>query len=135
MVSEPIVIGSRALLLDSNTVVPPSDAGALSVTVQVVVIPAVTLLGLQVSCETEWGCPSAMLENENIATAATARLLDGFEFRIVLTGPWLPETQVEDTAGARFVWRILGHDDTAPAKRHELNLKEQFHFGAAVPGS
>jgi hypothetical protein len=83
IVSEPTVTGSRALLLDSNTVVPPPDAGALRVTVQVVVIPDVTLLGLQVSCETEWGCPCAMPENDKIAAAATARLPDGFDFSIV----------------------------------------------------
>ena len=106
IVSEPTVTGSRVLLLDSNTVVPPSDAGALSVKVQVVVIPDVRLLGLQVSCETEWGCPCAMPENDTIAAAAIARLQGGFDCRIVLTGPWLPETKVEDTAGARFVWHF-----------------------------
>jgi hypothetical protein len=106
IISEPTVTGSRALLLDSNTVVPPADAGAFSVTVQVVVIPDVTLLGLQVSWETEWGCPCAMPQNDKIAAAAIARLLEGFGCRIVLTGPWLPETKVEDTAGARFVWHF-----------------------------
>jgi hypothetical protein len=52
MLSEPTVTRSRALLLDSNTSVPPAGAAALSVTVQVVAIPDVTLLGLQISCET-----------------------------------------------------------------------------------
>ena len=83
MVSEPTVTGSRALLLDSNTWVPPSGAAAVSVTVQVVAIPDVTLLGSQISCETWLGCPNAVLENDKIATAATARLLDEFDFRIV----------------------------------------------------
>jgi hypothetical protein len=86
MLSELTVTGSRALLLDSNTSVPPAGAAGLIVTEQEVAIPDVTLLGLQISCETWSGCPSATLENEKMATAATARLLDGFEF---LPGPWL----------------------------------------------
>src|SRR6516164_7572690 len=89
MVSKPMVTGRRALLLDSNTSLPPAGAAAVSVTVQVVAIPDVTLLGLQISCETGSGCPSAILENEKMATAATARMVDGFEF---LQGPWLLES-------------------------------------------
>jgi hypothetical protein len=126
-VSELTVTGSRALLLDSNTVVPAAGAGAVSVTVQVVVMPDVTLLGLQVSWETESGCPCAMPENEKITAAAIARLLDGFDFRIVLTGHWLPETRVD------FVSRILGHDDAAPAKSHVHNNSPQSNSGPADP--
>ena len=100
MVSELTVIGSRALLLDSNTWVPPAGAAAASVTVQVVAIPEVTLLGLQISWETGSGCPSAILENEKMATAATARLLDGFEF---LPGPWLLESEYEKDSMLRTV--------------------------------
>jgi hypothetical protein len=89
MLSELTVTGSRALLLDSNTSVPPAGAAGLIVTEQEVAVPDVTLLGLQISCETWLGCPSAIPENEKMATAATARLLNGFEF---LPGLWLLES-------------------------------------------
>jgi hypothetical protein len=55
----------------------------MSATVQVVAIPEANLLGLQLSCETSSGCPSALLENDKIAAAATARLPDEFDFSIV----------------------------------------------------
>ena len=86
MVSKLTVTGSRALLLDSDTLTPVAGAGAVSVTVQVVVIPDTRLLGLQVSCETGSGCPSAMLEDAKIATAANAKWLQGFDVRIVIYG-------------------------------------------------
>lgn len=44
--------GNRVLLLDSKTSMPPAGAAVLTVTVQVVAVPEVTLVGLQVSFET-----------------------------------------------------------------------------------
>jgi hypothetical protein len=82
-VTELTVTGSRALSLDSNTLASPTGAAAVSVTVQVVGIPVAKLLGLQLSWETSTGCPSAQLENDKIATAATARFPDGFDLSIV----------------------------------------------------
>ena len=51
-VIELLSTGSRELLLDSSTSVPPAGADPLSVTVQVVVIPDNKLVGAQLTWET-----------------------------------------------------------------------------------
>jgi hypothetical protein len=137
MVSELTVRSSRALLLDSNTWTPSGGAAVVSVTVQVVAIPEVTLLGLQISWETGSGCPSAILENEKMATAATARLVDGFEF---LQGPWLLESvpfsaeAPTDKLNASTCLKAEGADMTITAKTaaRPLSSMPLFHRGAAL---